>query len=242
MGILFSRNRLIVEVKKMSYAVKIKIAIFFIALVIFGVIFISWGVDDIKGLLAHPARAALLLLLLAQLLVIMLLVPLGWMSNRLLYQPVDDNHTLIAFIGAMGVLLFLMVSPFSDRREWMLLSSSDAVRYFGLFLFVIGVAFSTWATIHLCRRLSFQVKNQQGYKLVTDGPFKIVRHPRDFGSILIFVGIPLVFLSSLGLVLAFLSTAGLFERISREERMLQQQFKEEWSQYVQKTKCMIPWA
>ncbi len=226
----------------MYYAVKLKIAIFFIAIVIFGVIFISWGLDDIEGLLAHPARAALLLLLLAQLLVIMLLVPLGWMNNRLqLHQPVDNN-TLIAFIGAMGVLLFLMVSPFSDRREWMLLSSSDAVRYFGLFLFIIGATFSTWATIHLCKRLSFQVNNQQGYKLVTDGPFKIVRHPRDFGSILVFIGIPLVFLSSLGLVLAFLSTAGLFERISREEKMLQLQFKEEWSQYVQKTKCMIPWA
>ncbi len=224
----------------MSPAIKIKIAILGTTIVIFGVIFTSWGLDDIEGLLAHPARATLLLLLLAQFLTILLLVPLGWMHSRLPPQSIDNN-ILIAFIGAMGILLFLMISPFSDRREWMLLGGGDVLRYLGLFLVSLGTVFSTWAVIHLCKHLNVQVKNHQ-HQLVTNGPFKYIRHPRDFGGILIFMGVPLVFLSSLGLLLAFLSTAGLFERINREEKMLQQQFQEEWSQYAQKTKCLIPGA
>jgi protein-S-isoprenylcysteine O-methyltransferase Ste14 len=227
-------------VPKMSYVIKIKIAIFVTAIVIFGVIFTSWGLDDIEGLLMHPARATLLLLLLAQFLIILLLVPLGWMHSRLPVET-DDHHGLIAFIGTMGILLFLMISPFSDRREWLLLGGGDNLRYVGLFLVALGTVFSTWAIIHLCKHLNTQAQNNQ-CQLVTDGPFKYIRHPRDFGGILMFVGIPLVFLSSLGLLLAFLSTAGLFERISREEKLLQQQFQEEWAQYAEKTKCLIPWA
>jgi len=225
----------------MSYALKIKIVLLGAASLIFGVILMSWGLDDINGLLAHPARTGLLLLLLVQFLVIILFVPLAWTRGRLPAEPIDEHNRLVIFIGIMGILLFIMISPFSDRHEWMRLSDSDGLRYFGLFMVTLGVFFSTWAAVHLCQHLTIQVQTNQ-YQLVTDGPFKLVRHPRDFGSILIFIGIPLVFLSSLGLLLAFLSTAGLFERISREEKMLQQQFQEEWSAYTQKTKCLIPWA
>lgn len=217
----------------------VKITIFLIAIMIFGVIFTSWGLDDINGLLAHPARVTLLLILVAQLLII-LFIPLGWKSTRLPSEP-DENNMLVTFIGAMGILLFLMISPFSDRHEWAQLGGGDTVRYLGLFLFSIGAIFSTWAAFHLCKHFNIQAKHQH-YKLVTDGPFKYVRHPRDFGSILLFLGIPLVFLSGLGLLLAFLSAAGLFERISREERVLQQKYQEEWSMYAEKTKCLIPWA
>jgi protein-S-isoprenylcysteine O-methyltransferase Ste14 len=225
----------------MSYALKIKILLFGAVSLVFAVILISWGLDDIHGLLTHPARTGLLLLLLTQFLIIILYVPLAWMRSRLPAEPIDEHNRLVVFIGIMGILLFLMVSPFSDRRQWMLLSDGEGLRYFGLFLVTLGIFFSTWAAIHLCKHLTIQVQSNE-QKLVTDGPFNLVRHPRDFGSILIFIGIPLVFLSSLGLLLAFLTTAGLFERISREEKMLQQQFQEEWSAYAQKTKCLIPWA
>ncbi|MDM8560149.1 isoprenylcysteine carboxylmethyltransferase family protein [Candidatus Parabeggiatoa sp. HSG14] len=220
--------------------IKIRIAIFGIAIIIFGVIFTSWGFDHIGGLLNHPARAGLLLILFIQFIIFGFFIPLGWTTTRQHIPPVDNN-TLIAFIGAMGVLLFLMISPFSDRQAWVPLPGGDILRYFGLSLFILGAFFSTWASIHLCQQLSLQVKNQQSYKLVTDGPFKYVRHPRDFGTILIFIGIPLIFLSGLGLFIAVLSVAGLFERISREEQMLQQQFKGEWLVYSKKTRCLIPW-
>ncbi len=223
---------------------KIQIIVLGTASVIFGVILFSWGIDDIEGLLAHPARAALLSLLLVLFLVISLFVPLGWLiSSRVPTQPATEDNTLIAFMGAMGVLLFLMISPFCDRNGWMLLSNSDTLRYVGLSLFTIGAIFGIWTSIHICKQWGIQKKShQQGYKLITDGPFRIVRHPREFGNILMFISIPLVFLSSLGLFLALLSSAGLLERISREEKMLRHLFKDEWAKYAGRTKCLIPWV
>lgn len=227
--------------------IKVKIVLFGIAIVIFSVIFTSWGLDDIDGLLAHPARAALLMLLLALFIVLGFFMPLGWLfSSRLPIQPIVEDNGLIAFMGAMGVLLFLMISPFSDRQEWMQLSGGDALRYVGVFLFALGVVLSIWTSIHICKQWHITQRNARGnargYQLITNGPFKFVRHPRDFGHILIFISIPLVFLSSLGLLLAVLSAAGLLERISREEKMLRLQFKDEWLKYAHRTKCLIPWV
>jgi protein-S-isoprenylcysteine O-methyltransferase Ste14 len=224
----------------MFNTIKNKIAIFGIGIVIFSLIFTSWGLDDINGLLAHPARAILLLLLFAFFIILGVFIPLeGLISSRLPIQEKVEDNMLIAFMGAMGILLFLMISPFSDRREWMQLSDSDALRYVGVFLFTLGAIFSIWTSIYICKQWRI---NRQTYKLITDGPFRFVRHPRDFGSILMFISIPLVFLSSLGLLLAVLSSAGLLERISREEKILRQQFKDEWSEYAHKTKCLIPWV
>ncbi|MCK5720144.1 MAG: isoprenylcysteine carboxylmethyltransferase family protein [Thiomargarita sp.] len=224
----------------MYHILKIKLIILLIAITIFSVIFISWGIDDIEGLLSHPARASLLLLIAFQFLILEF-IPWGWIVSRLPTLPQEDNM-LIAFIGTMGVLLFLMISPFSDRQNWMQLIGGDTLRYIGLFLFTIGGFFATWASIHLYKQLSIKYfNNQNDYQLITCGPFKYVRHPRDFGSILMLLGIPLVFLSSLGLVIAVFSIIGLVERISREELLLKQHFEDEWVEYMQKTSCLMPW-
>jgi protein-S-isoprenylcysteine O-methyltransferase Ste14 len=221
----------------MFHSITTQISILGIAAIVFVVIFTSWGLDDLDGLLAHPARATLLFLLLVQFIAIGFFLPPQW-SSRLPNQLVVEDNLLITFIGAMGILLFLMISPFSDRHQWMLLSSGDTLRYFGLWLFMLGVIFSLWTAIHICKR--FRIR-QQAYQLMTDGPFKYVRHPRELGQIMIFIGIPLVFLSSLGLLLAILSAAGLLERIGRKEQILRQQFKDEWLAYARNTKCLIPW-
>jgi protein-S-isoprenylcysteine O-methyltransferase Ste14 len=224
----------------MFYAIKVKVAIFLIAGIVFGVILMSWGFDDIAGLLTHPARVILLSLLLILFLIFGLFLPLGWMLSRLPKYPPEYNNRLVAFIGSMGILLFLTISPFSDRNEWLLLGGGNignVLRYLGVILFAIGAFFVLWASFHMCKTL----RKQKTFQLIIDGPFKYVRHPRDFGGILIFVSIPLVFLSSLGLLLAILSAAGLFERIGREEKMLEQLFQDEWRTYAENTRCLIPW-
>ncbi len=221
--------------------IKIKLSIIGLAIFIFGIIFTSWGLDDISGLLAHPARAALIFLLSLQF-IIFLLLPWAWMLSRLPKQPFDDDNMLIPFMGAMGVMLFLMISPFSDRHEWIPLWGGDMLRYLGVLLLILGVFLSVWAYVHIFKCLKTLEKNKYSYKLITDGPYKYIRHPRDLGGILIFIAIPLVFLSSFGLTIAVISTAGLFERIAREEKILAEQFKEEWQKYTETTKCLIPWA
>jgi protein-S-isoprenylcysteine O-methyltransferase Ste14 len=210
------------------------------AVMMFSAIAIGWGINDIQQLLAHPARAMLLVLLLVQFLMAGIFAPLS--SLNIHQQDYYQISKLVTVLGVVGSTLFLFVSAFSDNREWMQLFGGDWMRYFGLVLFTMGSLLSTWATVHVSKRFGEQQVVQADRYLITDGPFRYIRHPRCFGGILMFVGVPLIFLSSLGLLLALVSAVGLLERIGRQERVLQQAFKEEWTMYAQRTRCFIPWV
>lgn len=212
------------------------------AIIIFGIILTSWGIDDISGLLAHPARVALLSLLIAQFIVMFFFISPKWMfhSGILSNTCKVKENCLIGYLGIMAVMLFLIISPFSDRQQWMLLPGGDFFRYLGVILFILGNIFIFWKAIHISKKIKLLGKLAKN-QLITDGPFKYIRHPYYFGLIMICISIPLVFLSTLGLLLAFFASTALLEQIAREEKILMQHYKEEWLDYIQKTKRLIPW-
>ncbi len=189
-----------------------------IAIIIFGIILSSWGIDDISGLLAHPARVALLSLLIAQFIVMFFFISPKWMfhSGILSSTCKVKENCLIGYLGIMAVILFLIISPFSDRKAWMLLAGGDFLRYLGVMLFILGNIFIYWKAMHIYNKVNFIGKLAKNH-LITDGPFKYFRHPYYIGLIMICISIPLVFLSSLGLLLAFFAITALFEQIARKE-------------------------
>lgn len=180
-----------------------------IAIIVFGIILVSWGIDDISGLLAHPARVALLSLLIAQFIVMFFFISPKWMFHSGILSNTCEikENCLIGYLGIMAVILFLIISPFSDRQQWMLLPGGDFLRYLGVILFILGNIFLFLKLINiLCKS-----------QIITDLPFKYIRHPYYIGLIMICISIPLVFLSSLGLLLAFFAITALFEQIARKE-------------------------
>lgn len=217
-----------------------RFVIFMTGILMLFAITIGWGFEKIWVLPEHPARAILLIVLFLQFLVAGIFAPLSTLNIN--QQDQQQVNRLVKVLGVVGSTLFLFVSAFSDSRDWMLLLGGDIVRYIGLFAFAIGAILSSWATIHVSRRFGEGTATQAHDSLITDGPFQYIRHPRCFGGILMFIGVPLIFLSSLGLLLALVSAAGLLERIGRQEKFLQQTFKEEWRSYAQKTRCFIPWV
>lgn len=217
-----------------------RLFIFTMAVMMFSALAIGWGINDLQQLPAHPARAILLILLFVQFLMAGIFAPMSALNIN--QQDYYQISRLVTVLGAVGSTLFLFVSAFSDSRDWMQLFGGDWVRYFGLLLFTMGSMLSTWATVHVSGKFGEYRIMQTDRYLITDGPFRYIRHPRCFGGILMFVGVPLIFLSSLGLLLALISAAGLLERIGRQEKVLQQAFKEEWTTYAQRTRCFIPWV
>jgi protein-S-isoprenylcysteine O-methyltransferase Ste14 len=93
----------------------------------------------------------------------------------------------------------------------------------------------------LGRRFSGLVAIQPGHELVTDGPYRYVRHPSYLGMMLAFVGWALVFRSSVGLLAAALGLRLLVERITSEEAMLASQFGSAYDEYRASTWRLVPW-
>ena len=100
-----------------------------------------------------------------------------------------------------------------------------------------------WAPLHLGKQFSWVVTVQKEHKLVTDGPYKYMRHPRYSGIIFWVFGFAFVFLSIPALVLAAIMSFLMLIRIPKEEKMLHGEFCEEWDDYCRRvTKKVIPFV
>ncbi len=142
--------------------------------------------------------------------------------------------TLIGF-------LIIFIAPYSDSHNFLVMGGGNILRYFGLIIFLVGYVFMVWAPLHLGKQFSWLVTVQEKHELITDGPFRYLRHPRYSGIILWIFGVALIFLSIAGLVLAVLMSALMLLRIPKEEKMLHEEFGEKWEEYCKATaKKLIP--
>ena len=105
----------------------------------------------------------------------------------------------------------------------------------------IGMALRLWAVLTLGRHFRTAVRILDDHKLVTSGPYRVLRHPSYTGGLLT--------LSGIGLAMGnWLSLAGIFGcvfvayglRILIEETALRARFGEEFKAYRKRTWAFIP--
>ena len=87
---------------------------------------------------------------------------------------------------------------------------------------------------------STQLVTVEGQRLVTDGHYRRIRHPLYLGEITRNLGFTLVLASGYGFALVLLGSAFLLFRIRREERMMLEEFGDEYRQYMARTWRLIP--
>ena len=217
--------------------------------VVYGVIYavlnlFGWGFGDIPGFFSHPAR------------IIFFAVTLGVTTLTLLLKDLfnveflkkgEKENPKEKIIGVVlpSLLTFLMVfiAPYSDSHHFLVMGGGNVLRYFGLAIFLIGYTFMIWGPLRLGKQYSLLITVQKEHKLVTDGPFRFMRHPRYSGVIWWAFGSALIFLSIPTLVLAVLMSALMLLRIPKEERLLHEEFGGEWEEYCERaTKKVIPFV
>ena len=80
----------------------------------------------------------------------------------------------------------------------------------------------------------------EGQRLVTDGLYRRTRHPLYLGEITRNLGFTLILTSGYGFTLVLLGSLFLFFRIPREERMMLEEFGDEYREYMRRTWRLIP--
>jgi len=81
---------------------------------------------------------------------------------------------------------------------------------------------------------------QPGHKLLTTGPYAIIRRPSYLGLTVASLGWALAFRSGLGVLITVVTLAPLLARINAEERLLHSHFGVEYDSYRAGTWRMIP--
>lgn len=108
-------------------------------------------------------------------------------------------------------------------------------------LMVLGITIRVWAVSVLGRFFTTVVTLQPGHRLVTSGPYRVVRHPSYTGALLTLLGFPVAMNSLLGLLVgAVLIAISFGYRIHVEEQVLLAGLGAEYEAYQRRTHRLIP--
>lgn len=206
-----------------------------------GLPLLAWGPGDIHAFFSLPLRTAYFSVTVLSILLVVFFVPNAGQSVKAGEEVVARQRYAVPLLQLFP-LGILVLAPYSDRHHWLVLPESQWIRILGLALFLGGTVLMNWAAVALGRHFSIQVTVQKDHRLVTSGPFRLVRHPRYLGIAVCFFGTALVFESVAGLVLALLLLLVLFWRIHDEETFMAAHFPDEWPTYAARTARLVPFV
>jgi len=148
--------------------------------------------------------------------------------------------------GLLLAFTLVVIAGFAEAGRGPVLALSPAagrgLLLAGGALFVLGSALRQWAIHSLGTYFTDRARIVDGHRLVTTGPYALVRHPAYVGLALVYVGLPLLLGSAIGLALAaLLFPLALRFRLRVEEAQLTEHFGAEWQAYARRTPRFFPW-
>lgn len=169
------------------------------------------------------------------LLVILLIKDPQTLARRMKHKESDaGQRKLINFSGIVLSLAFIL--PGFDRRwgwshlpAWLVIAA-DVVCLAGYLIFMLVLRENRFA--------SRVVEVEQGQRVISTGPYAIVRHPMYVGMLLLYLACPLALGSAWAFIPALLMIPVLVLRIRSEEKILLKDLPG-YAEYVQKVKYRL---
>ena len=117
----------------------------------------------------------------------------------------------------------------------------EPLRWIGLALVVLGIAFALWAIATLGRHYDLELEIHRDHELVRNGPYRFVRHPVYTGLGLHFAGACLATGNLVLIVGTILVTVpALYLRARTEERLLRERFGANYDAYAREVGMLVP--
>ena len=205
---------------------------------------LGWGIGDLGGFFSLYPRLGYAVLV-------------GMLGLATGYQAVDTpegvkggkgeedkrvrRQTVVKVVVILLMYGALAFMPFADRRNIGVMSEGQVARWPGLVLVGIGFALIFWSGFALGRFYSADVTIQRDHRLITTGPYRLIRHPRYLGAFLVAIGLSFLFRSWIGLVASVPFLGVLLFRIRDEESLLHREFGQEWEAYCRRSWRLIPY-
>ena len=151
-----------------------------------------------------------------------------------------DNGTEIQIIWSVYITQLLVVLEatyfkFPESVKWDIFVSVAFV------VMIIGLALRTWAIYTLGNYFTMHLSIQKEHKIIRSGPYKYFRHPSYVGAFLTYVGAPILLHSWFSLIAAaIILPIAWLRRIYYEEKLLIEEFGEEYKSYCKLVKRAIP--
>ena len=144
----------------------------------------------------------------------------------------------VMFFLLIALLVLYAVNP--AWMGWILLPIWAWLRWLGFVIAAAGVGLLAWSELELGRFWSAQLQLRKGHRLVTSGPYASIRHPLYTGLFGFAVGISLLSAHWGFILLTGVIIFGFANRVPREEKMLIDQFGDEYRHYMHRTGMFWP--
>ncbi len=158
------------------------------------------------------------------------------------YITYEPTHIFIVRM-ILGLFLGIFLFFFLFKENYIIFTFFDLpiwLRIIGIFISVVGLLGLIWAHSTLKDNFTTTVLLKKNHKLITDGPYKFIRHPMYLSYLVFFLGLTLISgnyvfgLLSNGIILSL-----IFLRLPLEEKILIQRFPE-YEKYSKKVSRIIP--
>jgi len=149
-----------------------------------------------------------------------------------------DNSTLKVIWVFIFIAIFLAV--YASNFNFPIFNSA-IINYIGLLVIGVGIILRFAVIFNLGKFFTVDVAIDENHKLKTNGFYKYLRHPSYAASLISFIGFGLSYNNWVSLLLlVVIVTSAFLIRIKTEEKVLINYFGEEYSNYIKRTKKLIP--
>lgn len=146
---------------------------------------------------------------------------------------------LLSLLAVVATVIYIIYPPW---MSWAALSLPIWLRWSGVAVAISGFALLQWSQETLGKNWSDTPVLLKEHQLVQEGPYRLIRHP-IYTAFLLILG-SYGFLSAnwfIGLSWFGMSIIDILMRIRFEEKIMLEQFGEEYATYMQRTGRLFPY-
>ena len=143
--------------------------------------------------------------------------------------------------GAVGFASLALSAPSDQFWFRPFLPWSPAFYWIGVALMLAGFAVTVWARLHLGANWSATVTVKQGHELITNGPYRLVRHPIYTGLLMACIGTALPREDPRAVAALLLILLSILRKAGIEEGRMIATFGDSYRAYRRRTKAIIPY-
>ena len=155
-----------------------------------------------------------------------------------------ESPLLVAGRALVALPMFGAIFAYLVNPRWLTWSSYAAPvwsRWVGVGLGVLAIPAAYWVFSSLGRNVTETVLTKEHHELVTEGPYRWIRHPLYATGIALVLAIGLMAANWLILLFAVITLASIrLVVVPVEEGALLAKFGDEYREYVRRTGCLLP--
>ncbi|MCJ7823324.1 MAG: isoprenylcysteine carboxylmethyltransferase family protein [Anaerolineales bacterium] len=148
------------------------------------------------------------------------------------------DRFMVVIVGLLGPLVIWIIAGLDDRYSWSP-DFSSLVQIISLVGVIFGYALGTWAMItNAFFSAVARIQTDRDHRVISDGPYRIVRHPAYAGGLVSSLVMPLMLGSLWALIPSGIALVFLVVRTKIEDEMLMEELPG-YTDFAQQTRYRL---